>query len=425
MAQLRVVELFDPLIERIEDYKERFDFYCTTHDIAEGKQKALFSTHIGQKMYTKLKTWVNPTPLAELNLEQIIDHLKVRTRPETVEIAERYKFFKRLQQPSESIIDYMGELRKLAKTCNFAGYLNTALRDQFVCGLRDTHIQRELLSIRDLTVATALDKGRAMEAASIELQQFRMRDGDVATHLVSRPRRSCYRCGNPKHVADSCPHKDKQCNKYGKTGHLARACKSKSEPAQKSRKAFKSKGTHVLQAGTDDKGSSDDEDDFLEPDPGLHKVRQDSRYRKLTTSLKLNGVCVKFEVDTGAELSTIPMAVYHAKLLNSTIHPSSVTLRQYDGTVLPTVGEIMVTVSHGQQVINGSFIIVENADTQLPLLGRDWLYQLRLDWTKLIRTCKRGDPRVHSVQQAVWLSKYPDVTKEELGLLKALRQRWN
>ena len=144
MAQSRVVELFDPHIERM---------------IAEGKQKALFLTHISQKMYTKLKMWVNPTPLAELNLEQIIDHLKVHTRPETVEIAEQYKFFKRLQQPSESIIDYMGELRKLAKTCNFAGYLNTTLRDQFVCGLRDTHIHRELLSIRDLTVATALDKG--------------------------------------------------------------------------------------------------------------------------------------------------------------------------------------------------------------------------------------------------------------------------
>ena len=52
----------------------------------------------------------------------------------------------------------MSEVRKLAKTCNFAAYLNTALRDQFVCGLRDPHIQRELLLIRDLTVTTALDK---------------------------------------------------------------------------------------------------------------------------------------------------------------------------------------------------------------------------------------------------------------------------
>ena len=42
MAQSQVVEPFDPRVERIEDYKERFDFYCTAHGIAEEKQKALF-----------------------------------------------------------------------------------------------------------------------------------------------------------------------------------------------------------------------------------------------------------------------------------------------------------------------------------------------------------------------------------------------
>ena len=130
---------------------------------------------------------------------------------------------------------------------------------------------------------------------------------------------------------------------------------------------------------------------------------------------------MKFEVETGAELSTVSLSVYHAKLPNSTMHPSSVILRQYDGTIIPTMGEIMVTVSHGQQVINGSFITVENADTQLPLLGRDWLYQLHLDWTKLIGTCKRDDPRIHSVQKAMCLSEYPNVTKEELGVLKGIK----
>jgi len=215
-----------------------------------------------------------------------------------------------------------------------------------------------------------------MEAASMELQKFRMIEGDGATHSVARARHSCYRCGNPKHGADTCPHKNKQFNKCGKTSHLARACKSKGESAPKSHKPSQAKGTHLLQAGSDDKSSSDNEYDFLEPHPGLHIVGQGSRYKKLTTSIRLNGVSVKFEVDTGAELSTVPLSVYHAKLPNSTMHPSSVTLRQYDGTILPTVGEIMVTVSYGQQVINGSFIIVENADTKLPLLGRDWLYQL-------------------------------------------------
>jgi len=111
MAQSRVVELFDP---QIEDYKERFDFYCTAHGVAEGKQKALFLTHIGQKMYTNLKTWVNPTPFTDLTLTEIVDHLKVRTCQETVEIAKRYKYFKRLQQPSESVIESFVSWRKHA-----------------------------------------------------------------------------------------------------------------------------------------------------------------------------------------------------------------------------------------------------------------------------------------------------------------------
>ena len=34
----------------------------------------------------------------------------------------------------------------------------------------------------------------------------------------------------------------------------------------------------------------------------------------------------------------------------------------------------MVQVSHESQAANGSFVIVENANNQLPLLGRDWLY---------------------------------------------------
>ena len=75
-----------------------------------------------------------------------------------------------------------------------------------------------VLSIRDLTIDTTLDKNRPIEAASAELQNFWTGEGDSATHAVSRPpHRRCHRCGNLKHVADSCPHKDRQCNKCRKT----------------------------------------------------------------------------------------------------------------------------------------------------------------------------------------------------------------
>ena len=56
MATSNVLGQFDPKNERIDDYKERFDFYCVAHGVEERKQKALFLTSIGQQMYAKLKT---------------------------------------------------------------------------------------------------------------------------------------------------------------------------------------------------------------------------------------------------------------------------------------------------------------------------------------------------------------------------------
>ena len=58
-----------------------------------------------------------------------------------------------------------------------------------------------------------------------------------------------------------------------------------------------------------------------------------------------------FEVDTGAELSTILAALYRAKPKQVELEPSSVILCQYDGTALPTMREIVVEVFHGQQLV--------------------------------------------------------------------------
>ena len=55
--------------------------------------------------------------------------------PKTIVIAESYMFYKRNQKDGETIASYIVELRRLARKCEFKDYLNTALRDQVVCGL--------------------------------------------------------------------------------------------------------------------------------------------------------------------------------------------------------------------------------------------------------------------------------------------------
>ncbi|KAL5479489.1 hypothetical protein EMCRGX_G023016, partial [Ephydatia muelleri] len=129
---------------------------------------------------------------------------------------------------------------------------------------------------------------------------------------------------------------------------------------------------------------------------------------------------LKFEVDTGAELSLIPFKTYKEKLAMITLHPSSVVLRLYDGSVLPTKGEVLVEVKQGSQQATGRFVVVDNADFQLPLLGRDWLGKLRLNWQELFQYCKTGDPRVNALYTADWINKFPDVVKDGLGRLKGI-----
>ena len=54
---------YDPKIERIEDYKERFDlFYSVAHQVPEDRRKVLFLTRIEQVTYAKLKTLVSLQP---------------------------------------------------------------------------------------------------------------------------------------------------------------------------------------------------------------------------------------------------------------------------------------------------------------------------------------------------------------------------
>ena len=87
-------------------------------------------------------------------------------------IAERFKFHRRNQGEGEGIAKYMAELRKLADRCQFGGYLEEALRDRLVCGLRDEAIQRKLLTMDALTLSRAYEITHGMETAQRQASEL-------------------------------------------------------------------------------------------------------------------------------------------------------------------------------------------------------------------------------------------------------------
>ena len=59
---------------------------------------------------------------------------------------------------------------------------------------------------------------------------------------------------------------------------------------------------------------------------------------------------------------------------------------------------------------------MENANSQLPLLGCDWLWnELHLHRRELFQTYKNDDPRIHTLHSATWIKEFPEVTKEGLA----------
>ena len=67
---------------------------------------------------------------------------------------------------------FVAELRRLATHCNFGGYLDEALRDRLVCGLRSETTQRRLLTTADLKLSDAIEIAQGLETAEWDSAQL-------------------------------------------------------------------------------------------------------------------------------------------------------------------------------------------------------------------------------------------------------------
>ena len=83
---------------------------------------------------------------------------------------ERYVFHQRIQQSGKCFDDFLGDLRKIARTCQFKQLEDSLIRDQIVIGIRDEQTRRCLLQQKKLSLSDAIDAYKASKATSRRLR---------------------------------------------------------------------------------------------------------------------------------------------------------------------------------------------------------------------------------------------------------------
>ncbi|XP_069134399.1 uncharacterized protein [Argopecten irradians] len=105
---------------------------------------------MGPQTYSLLRNIMIPDLPSTKTYDEIVTALKGNFMPEPLVIAERFRLHNRSQKEEESVADYVVGLKKLAARCEYGNFLQQALRDRLVCGLRNEFIQKKLLAVKDL-----------------------------------------------------------------------------------------------------------------------------------------------------------------------------------------------------------------------------------------------------------------------------------
>ena len=106
-----------------------------------------------------------------------------------MEVAEKYRFHRCVQEENECVSAYSARLRRYASTCNFGEFLNRSLCDQFICRIRNSATRKKLLN-EDHIFQDALKVATADEVANKETLEVQndAKPGDESVHLMGKSR---------------------------------------------------------------------------------------------------------------------------------------------------------------------------------------------------------------------------------------------
>lgn len=442
MAEYGIFEKFDKTKMQWSRWVERFEGTLIVVAPEDAKKLPLLLIYMGPETYDLLCDKLAPAKPTDKTYNEVKDILKRIYDPDPLEIMENYRFHLRKQADDETVEEFSIALRKLAIHCKFGEYLCTALRNQFVFGLRSVRIQNRLLETTALTMDGALTTAKAMELSAkggAEIQQqkeskstvnyIQQRNkttkGKQPTPSTSKVQESkkvlCFRCGKQDHRADKCTHKNTTCSYCDKKGHLKVVC-------FKAKQDNKKKQTNYIDTETTDAENTDSIEEIF-------NICQDEKHNqknrsKICIDLKINNdVFLGFEIDSGSPVTIISVDDKEKYFRTKELQSTDTKLVSYCGTTINVLGFFYVCVHTAIESRDMKLYVVKS--NRKPLLGREWLHELKLDWNSIFNASENAkivssirQQQLSTVRSFEQLKqKYAKVFEKSMGKIENVQAR--
>lgn len=297
-APLGSLEHFDPNgPNTLEQWLLRFRIFCDANGIMpeptnaennyfqeSNQRRNLFLTFLGPRAFAVLQAACLPHDPAGLPIPLLEPLLKQHFQPAGLVEANRYTFQQRMQQPNETVIQYISALQALAVPCEWDQFYNQAMKSQLILGLRHQDTRQKLISTPNLTWVMAKSIAQQDDAIRAQMRTLTQAHNQANSRVNavfkkeekknenspsnpknnSNPKKEtktfkpegknhdkkfgpCHRCTR-HHDPDTCAVSTWECKYCHQIGHMVKTC-----PVKKKKKVH----VNAVFKGTSD--SNDDE----------------------------------------------------------------------------------------------------------------------------------------------------------------------
>ena len=438
-----------------KQWRERFETYILASGISEksGKQQCAVLKHvIGADAAAIAKTF-SFTEEEQDNVDVLLNKYDDYFEPIRNVTVERYKFNKRIQQQGESFDSFLTDLRQLVKTCEYGDLTESLIKDRVVIGIFDDCLRERLLRQKDLTLKTAAEISRSFELSKVQLKEMSSAVNVVSNRVVkheeswrntdNRGNRKRYRqrsqsrkqnrkqdnvksrcknCGGD-HVRkpQACPAFGRTCYKCHRSNHFSRVCFSKKvftvqshenkhaeDDNESSETEFVISSLYCISENADNNGQSNRSSRECAISQ-IDSVKDSNHDWYVDIGVGKEKCVVKFKLDTGAQVNTLPQRLFEEMGMNYNVRPLKTLVTNYCGSEVPVTGMVTIPCFYKEKVYRLDFTLVNIKAVPVLSLGTC----LALGLVK----------RLDEIKKQSIMDQYPSVFEPTVGKLKGVKYR--